>query len=420
MQISTYGYNCLLDAGFDSPGYFFLWEDTAFPKYAYRIFTDTSARQGPSATPNGEVYPVNEGISIKPFPLPYTEVRYESRWILLPKEWEYSFYQIDPEILCYPRTANSGSVGTGGDFTNHPHYSLANPEYEVTFSMNLDSNGRRYIKFFVQNSLPRIIVFKFRLDNWQGISTPPAPLLPPENGRDVLYTECVANRTTHRSLIPNNLMFLFTELNIPLFLGYLTPSGAVTPGTVSYLSLKPYETPFENTYVSQILKLNPDNQGLGTYFRTYPHDRNNLSNTFDEDTAFKPSLFIYRGGNTKQWEHIATEQVYDLIPTTPDPVEAIIVLIEKRKFFPMYYYIERVTESEALMWFHEVPIGTVDGVNITFHTTYNYVAGSTMLFINGQRLVPGVSYIEYGEGVIHMLIAVSPGDTFYIDYIKTG
>lgn len=50
-------------------------------------------------------------------------------------------------------------------------------------------------------------------------------------------------------------------------------------------------------------------------------------------------------------------------------------------------------ESEAL-------VGVKDGVNSTFTTTRNFVAGSTAVYLNGQRYFAGVSYTEVGANSI--------------------
>ena len=68
--------------------------------------------------------------------------------------------------------------------------------------------------------------------------------------------------------------------------------------------------------------------------------------------------------------------------------------------------------------FNETPSGTQDGVNNTFYTSKHFVANSTRVFLNGQRLKIGVSfdYIEFTSSGIQFTQIPSSTDNIIIDY----
>lgn len=87
------------------------------------------------------------------------------------------------------------------------------------------------------------------------------------------------------------------------------------------------------------------------------------------------------------------------------------------------YYTE--SEVDALiggipdMVMNETPGGTLNGSNAVFNTAYAYLANSTRLFLNGQRMQLLGDYIESGVQQITFIQAPYAGDILTIDYLKT-
>lgn len=68
---------------------------------------------------------------------------------------------------------------------------------------------------------------------------------------------------------------------------------------------------------------------------------------------------------------------------------------------------------------NETPGGTLDGSNAVFTTAYAYIANSTRLFLNGQRMQLLGDYIESNTQEITFIEAPHPGDILTIDNLKT-
>lgn len=68
--------------------------------------------------------------------------------------------------------------------------------------------------------------------------------------------------------------------------------------------------------------------------------------------------------------------------------------------------------------FNEIPAGAVNGVNLTFTTTYHYGAGTTRVYINSLREVPGASYNESPPSTVVFITAPGLGDVVTIDYVR--
>ncbi len=68
---------------------------------------------------------------------------------------------------------------------------------------------------------------------------------------------------------------------------------------------------------------------------------------------------------------------------------------------------------------NETPGGTLDGSNAVFTTAYAYIANSTRLFLNGQRMQLLGDYIESAVQQITFVEAPHTGDILTIDYLKT-
>jgi hypothetical protein len=62
--------------------------------------------------------------------------------------------------------------------------------------------------------------------------------------------------------------------------------------------------------------------------------------------------------------------------------------------------------------------GIKNGVNTNFNTSSNFVAGSTRVFLNGQRLTRGggYDYLEAGVSQVSLVYAPVPSDQLIIEY----
>jgi len=64
----------------------------------------------------------------------------------------------------------------------------------------------------------------------------------------------------------------------------------------------------------------------------------------------------------------------------------------------------------------EIPVGTIDGVNLTFSLSVSPNPGSSLkVFLNGLRLDPIIDYSLAGS-VLVMVSAPHIGDIFFVDY----
>lgn len=72
----------------------------------------------------------------------------------------------------------------------------------------------------------------------------------------------------------------------------------------------------------------------------------------------------------------------------------------------------------ANILYPETPIGTVDGVNKVFNTTYSYHDERTYLFKNGQQLKKPADYTESADKELTFTFAPYPGDVLFVQYIK--
>lgn len=68
--------------------------------------------------------------------------------------------------------------------------------------------------------------------------------------------------------------------------------------------------------------------------------------------------------------------------------------------------------------YSEVPVGTIDGANALFTTSNNFISGSTRVFLNGMRLLPGLAhgYRETSVNQITLTSAPLNGDEIVLDY----
>ena len=72
----------------------------------------------------------------------------------------------------------------------------------------------------------------------------------------------------------------------------------------------------------------------------------------------------------------------------------------------------------ALILFGEPLIGTVDGVNTVFTTTFSYQDEKTYPYINGQQQELGSDYTESADKEITFTFAPLIGDVLFIQYIR--
>lgn len=72
----------------------------------------------------------------------------------------------------------------------------------------------------------------------------------------------------------------------------------------------------------------------------------------------------------------------------------------------------------ANILYAEGMIGTVDGVNKVFNTTYSYQATKTYPYKNGQQLVSPEDYTESADKEITLTFAPKVGDVLFIQYIR--
>jgi hypothetical protein len=63
----------------------------------------------------------------------------------------------------------------------------------------------------------------------------------------------------------------------------------------------------------------------------------------------------------------------------------------------------------------EVLIGSVNGANLVFATTYDYLPGSTQVFVNGLKQRTGIDYWE--KGVNEIMFSEAPMNTGYTDHL---
>ena len=63
----------------------------------------------------------------------------------------------------------------------------------------------------------------------------------------------------------------------------------------------------------------------------------------------------------------------------------------------------------------EVLIGAVNGANLVFATTYDYLPGSTQVFVNGLKQRAGIDYLEKGANEI--MFSEAPMNTGFTDHL---
>jgi len=69
--------------------------------------------------------------------------------------------------------------------------------------------------------------------------------------------------------------------------------------------------------------------------------------------------------------------------------------------------------------FNDVPSGIIDGVNLEFTLSGNFISNTTQIYLNGLRQKIGLDYTEVQPNKISFLEAPLSGYTILADYIKS-
>ena len=75
-------------------------------------------------------------------------------------------------------------------------------------------------------------------------------------------------------------------------------------------------------------------------------------------------------------------------------------------------------DAIANLLYPETPIGTIDGVNTVFDTTYSYQVERTYLYKNGQQLSRGTDYTESADKQVTLTFPPFEGDVLFIQYVR--
>lgn len=69
---------------------------------------------------------------------------------------------------------------------------------------------------------------------------------------------------------------------------------------------------------------------------------------------------------------------------------------------------------------NEIPTGVIDGVNTTFYTEHRFFNDSCQIYLNGLRLIPGLSfdYIIPNDQSFVLNYVPLPGDILTVDYFR--
>lgn len=72
----------------------------------------------------------------------------------------------------------------------------------------------------------------------------------------------------------------------------------------------------------------------------------------------------------------------------------------------------------ANLLYPETPIGTIDGTNKVFNTTFSYKAERVYLYKNGQQLVAPGDFTESADKELTLTFAPIPGDVLFVQYVR--
>lgn len=135
-------------------------------------------------------------------------------------------------------------------------------------------------------------------------------------------------------------------------------------------------------------------------------------------------LTISITSSVREGSNVRTVAVNDQIANTVTPkvLTDIESAVSTHTHDTRYYTESEVDTLIAAipdMVMNETPGGTLDGSNAVFTTAYAYIANSTRLFLNGQRMQLLGDYIESDTQEITFVEAPHTGDILTIDYLKT-
>lgn len=75
-----------------------------------------------------------------------------------------------------------------------------------------------------------------------------------------------------------------------------------------------------------------------------------------------------------------------------------------------------VSESQVVVY--EVPSGVINGVNNTFTTAFNFVAGSVRVFVEGVTLTIVDDFQTIGSNTIQLVTPPLAGESLTVTYTK--
>lgn len=69
---------------------------------------------------------------------------------------------------------------------------------------------------------------------------------------------------------------------------------------------------------------------------------------------------------------------------------------------------------------NEIPVGIIDGTNVTFYTEYRFFNDSCQIYLNGLRLLlgPSFDYTVPNDQSFVLNYPPLPGDVLTIDYFR--
>jgi len=79
--------------------------------------------------------------------------------------------------------------------------------------------------------------------------------------------------------------------------------------------------------------------------------------------------------------------------------------------------VDYITSTGTAFVVGEIPTGTVDGVNTSYHSANSFEAGTLEVHLNGMRLRSN-DYSETGASTFVLNVAPKSGDLLLIDYVK--
>jgi len=75
-------------------------------------------------------------------------------------------------------------------------------------------------------------------------------------------------------------------------------------------------------------------------------------------------------------------------------------------------------DAIANLLYPETPIGTIDGSNKVFDTTYSYTTDRVYLYKNGQQLIAPEDFTESADKELTLTFAPLIGDVLFVQYVR--